>query len=237
MPQTTEQLPNGLILHQSDAFFKLGQDSVLLSAFAAPRRNAKVLDLGCGTGALALLIWRPDLHITGLELQEGALELFRRSITDNGLSMTALHGDLRQIRSLIPHGSMDYVICNPPYFDRHAGKNAPTPEKRTARQDATCTVEDVAVAASFVLHTGGKAAFVFRPERLWTLLEALSRVRLVPKRLRFVHQNAAAAPSAVLVECRKGGSAEGLSVAPPLLVESEEYQSIYHKNKVEDVQE
>ena len=55
MPQTTEILPNGLSLLQDDRFFKLGQDSVLLSAFAKIRRRAKVLDLGCGTGALALL--------------------------------------------------------------------------------------------------------------------------------------------------------------------------------------
>ena len=63
------------------------------------------------------------------------------------------------------------------------------------------------MACSFVLHTGGKAAFVFRPERMWTLLEALARVRLVPKRLRLVHQTAQAVPSAVLVECRKGAAA------------------------------
>ena len=131
------------------------------------------------------------------------------------------------MRTLLPHGSMDYVICNPPYFDRNAGTNAPTAEKRTARQDATCSVEELAVAASFVLHTGGKAAFVFRPERLWVLLEALSRVRLVPKRMRFVHQSVQAAPSVVMVECRKGGSAEGLVVEPPLIVESDEYFRIY----------
>ena len=63
----------------------------------------------------------------------------------------------------------------------------------------------------------------------YTHLEALARVRLVPKRLRFVHQTAQAVPSAVLVECRKGGSAEGLSVEPPLLVQSEEYNKIYKK--------
>lgn len=229
MPQTIETLPNGLTLRQDDRFFKLGQDSVLLSSFAKPRRNAKVLDLGCGTGALALLIYRPDLTITGLELQPEPLELFRASIADNGVDITAVQGDLRAIRTIFPHGSMDYVICNPPYFDRTAGKSAPSQEKRTARQDGTCTVEEVAVATSFVLHTGGKAAFVFRPERLWVLLQALDRVRLVPKRLRFVHQNVAAAPSAVLVECRKGGSPEGLAVEPPLLVDSEEYQKIYGK--------
>lgn len=229
MPQTIETLPNGLTLRQDDRFFKLGQDSVLLSSFAKPRRNAKVLDLGCGTGALALLVYRPDLKITGLELQEGPLDLFRASITDNGVDINAVQGDLRAIRTIFPHGSMDYVICNPPYFDRTAGLNAPAPARRTARQDGSCTVEDIAVASSFVLHTGGKAAFVFRPERLWVLLQALDRVRLVPKRLRFVHQNAAAVPSAVLVECRKGGSPEGLTVDPPLLVESEEYQRIYRK--------
>ena len=229
MPQTIETLPNGLTLRQDDRFFKLGQDSVLLSSFAKPRRNAKVLDLGCGTGALALLIYRPDLTITGLELQPEPLELFRASIADNGVDIAAVQGDLRAIRTIFPHGSMDYVICNPPYFDRTAGKSAPSPEKRTARQDGTCTVEEVAVATSFVLHTGGKAAFVFRPERLWVLLQALDRVRLVPKRLRFVHQNAATAPSAVLVECRKGGSPEGLNIEPPLLVDSEEYQKIYGK--------
>ena len=241
MAQSTEILPNGLQLLQDDRFFKLGQDSVLLSAFAKPRRNAKLLDLGCGTGALALLVWRPDLKITGLELQDGPLDLFRQSITVNELdcrnrqsitvneleNVTALQGDLRQMRTLLPHGSMDYVICNPPYFDRNAGANAPTAEKRTARQDATCSVEELAVAASFVLHTGGKAAFVFRPERLWVLLEALSRVRLVPKRMRFVHQSVQAAPSVVMVECRKGGSAEGLVVEPPLIVESDEYFRIY----------
>ena len=50
MPQTTETLPNGLSLLQDDRFFKLGQDSVLLSAFAKIRRRAKVLDLGCEIG-------------------------------------------------------------------------------------------------------------------------------------------------------------------------------------------
>ena len=119
MAQSTEILPNGLQLLQDDRFFKLGQDSVLLSAFAKPRRNAKLLDLGCGTGALALLVWRPDLKITGLELQDGPLDLFRQSIAANKLeNVTALQGDLRQMRTLLPHGSMDYVICNPPYGER-----------------------------------------------------------------------------------------------------------------------
>ena len=58
MPQTTETLPNGLSLLQDDRFFKLGQDSVLLSAFAKIRRRAKVLDLGCGYGWHCMILVR-----------------------------------------------------------------------------------------------------------------------------------------------------------------------------------
>lgn len=233
--ETTEFLPNGLRLLQDDAFFKLGQDSVLLSAFARPRRFARVLDLGAGTGALTLLTWREDLRMTGLELQEGAAELFRRSVAENGLTnVNVLTGDLRQIRSLLSHGSMDYVLCNPPYFKRGAGKVSPLDAHAMARTDGEATIEDVAVAASYVLGSGGKCAMVFRPERLLTLITALQRVRLTPKRLRFVHQTADKAPSAVLIECRKGSAPDGMVVEPPLLVQDADgnltaaYKAIYH---------
>lgn len=229
MPRTLERLPNGLVLWQDDAYFKLGQDSVLLAAFARVRPRDRVLDLGCGTGALSLLVYRPGLQITGLELQEGPLSLFRTSIAENDVPISTLQGDMRNIRQLIPHGSADHVICNPPYFASAAGKSAASPAHAAARQDTACTARDVASAASFALHTGGRLSIVFRPERLWVLLPALHEAGLTPKRLRFVHQNAGATPSAALVECRKGGSAEGLAVEPPLLVASEEYQQIYGK--------
>ena len=110
MPQTTEILPNGLSLLQDDRFFKLGQDSVLLSAFAKIRRRAKVLDLGCGTGALALLCWREDLTVTGLEIQQDALDLFRRSIEHNRLeNVTALCGDLRHTGKTSIHKSPEHI--------------------------------------------------------------------------------------------------------------------------------
>ena len=189
MMQSAEQLPNGLTLLQHDDCFKLGQDSVLLSAFARPRRFAKVLDLGAGTGALALLCWRQDLQITGLEIQPEAAQFFRQSIEANKLeNVTVLEGDLRKIRNLLPHGCMDYVLCNPPYFKRSAGKVSPLDAHAMARADGQASIEDIAVAMSYVLGSGGKCAMVFRPERLLSLFAALQRVRLTPKRLRFVHQ-------------------------------------------------
>ena len=234
--QSIENLPNGLDLIQDDDFFKLGQDSTLLSSFAKPRRFANVLDLGCGVGTLALLCWRDDLKITGLELQEGAIEIFSKSIEHNNLqNVKAIQGDLKYIRNYFSHGSMDYVICNPPYFKSGSGRVKALDAHALARMDGEATIEDVAVATSYVLKSGGKCAMVFRPERLITLITALERVRLTPKRLRFVHQTSEKAPSAVLIECRKGGSSDGLVVGPPLIVNNsdgtftDEYLKIYNK--------
>lgn len=234
--QSIENLPNGLDLIQDDDFFKLGQDSTLLSSFAKPRRFANVLDLGCGVGTLALLCWRDDLKITGLELQEGAIEIFSKSIEHNNLqNVKAIQGDLKYIRNYFSHGSMDYVICNPPYFKSRSGRVKALDAHALARMDGEATIEDVAVATSYVLKSGGKCAMVFRPERLITLITALERVRLTPKRLRFVHQTSEKAPSAVLIECRKGGSSDGLVVEPPLIVNNsdgtftDEYLKIYNK--------
>lgn len=234
--QSIENLPNGLDLIQDDDFFKLGQDSTLLSSFAKPRRFANVLDLGCGVGTLALLCWRDDLKITGLELQEGAIEIFSKSIEHNNLqNVKAIQGDLKYIRNYFLHGSMDYVICNPPYFKSGSGRVKALDAHALARMDGEATIEDVAVATSYVLKSGGKCAMVFRPERLITIITALERVRLTPKRLRFVHQTSEKAPSAVLIECRKGGSSDGLVVEPPLIVNNsdgtftDEYLKIYNK--------
>lgn len=229
---TTEVLQNGMKLLQSGEFQKLGQDSVLLADFAAPRRFARVLDLGCGTGALALSLYRPDLKLTGLDIQAGAVELFRQAIALNEVEISTQVGDLRQIRSIFRHGSFDYAVCNPPYFAVGSGKAASAEARAAARTDTGATIEEVAVALSFVLHDGGKCALVFRPERLWELLNAMQRVRLTPKRMRFVHQNPLKRPSAVLLECRKG-SADGLTVEPPFLccqedgAFTEEYKRIY----------
>lgn len=231
-----ERLPGGFVLHTCPEVFPLGQDSVLLSDFAACPRRAKALDLGSGAGVLALLLLAkaPECHVTALEREEAALTLLARNQDANGLSdrIRILKGDVREHRALLPHGAFDVVICNPPYFDPAAGK---AHSSLSAARQQDCGITEFLRAAAFSLRQGGKAAFVYRPERLCALLAAFAEVRLTPKRLRFVQQRMDSAPSAVLVEGMKGAK-EGLRVLPPLLVEgplggfSDEYKKIYHKD-------
>ena len=47
---------NGFVLAQKDGFLKLGTDAVLLSDFANIPARGRVCDLGCGIGAICVLI-------------------------------------------------------------------------------------------------------------------------------------------------------------------------------------
>ena len=55
----------GLKIIQRPDAFRFGTDSVLLADFAAPRRSDRAVDLGCGTGAIALLMaaHQPTLQV------------------------------------------------------------------------------------------------------------------------------------------------------------------------------
>lgn len=236
----TDKLWGGFSLIQDDRFFKLGQDTMLLSDFACPPARGSIMDLGCGNGALSVLLCarHPHITVTGLEIQPEVAALAQENITHNHLEqrMQVICGDMKQSQSLFSTGSFDYVVCNPPYFAQNSGFSAKGVNKSTARQDSSGTAADAVRAAAYLVKFGGRAAFVYRPERICELITEMRARQLEPKRMRFVHQRAAAVPSAVLIEARRG-SAPGVQVLPPLLVcgengkHTEEYRTIYHREE------
>ena len=78
----------GMKLIQRPDAFRFGTDSVLLADFANPRPKDSAVDLGCGTGAIALLMagHQPALRVDAVELQPAIADMARRSVELNGLS-------------------------------------------------------------------------------------------------------------------------------------------------------
>jgi release factor glutamine methyltransferase len=76
-------------------------------------RGARVLDVGTGSGAVALALKdeRPDLRLAGVELDPAALEVARDNGTRLGLEVEWLAGDLLEG---VP-GPVDAVLANLPY--------------------------------------------------------------------------------------------------------------------------
>ncbi|MBS1384876.1 MAG: methyltransferase [Flavonifractor sp.] len=194
--------------------FPLGQDTLLLGRFATLRRGGRVCDLGCGAGALPLLLLAREssLDLSGVELDGEAAALARRNLAENGLSGVIRTGDLRRVREQFPAGRFDLVVSNPPYFPAGSGESG-----GSARMELCCTLTQVCAAAAFLLKNGGRFALVHRPERLAGLMEALGQSGLEPKRLQMVQHDRDKPPSAVLVEAVRQGR-PGLSVLPTLIL-------------------
>ncbi len=74
----------------------------------------RVLDVGTGTGAIALALADEldGAHVVALDSSDEALELARENARRTGLSIGLVHGDLR---AGLPAGPFDLVVSNPPY--------------------------------------------------------------------------------------------------------------------------
>ena len=76
----------GYKIYQDPAEFTFTTDSVFLAHFPHLANKAKVLELGCGTGAISFyLAARGAAEVTGLDVNPRMAELFNRSAEANGI--------------------------------------------------------------------------------------------------------------------------------------------------------
>ena len=214
---------SGLHIIQSPDKFCFGMDAVLLSGFAYARKGDKVIDLGTGTGILPLLLSAKTAgeHFTGLEIQKESSDMARRSVEGNGLhNIDIITGDIKEVESLFNRQSFDAVTSNPPYMINEHGIVNPEAPKQIARHEVLCTLEDVVMAAAYLLKANGRFFMVHRPFRLPEIFESLRKYRLEPKRMRLVYPQLDKEPNMILIESVKYGKAR-LTVEKPLIVYDE----------------
>lgn len=231
-----ESLWNGICIEQPDGGFRLGTDSVLLAQFLSLPPRARIADLGAGCGTLGLLLCARDaqVRVVGVELDAQAHQAALENICANALTerLTALLGDVREIRTLLPAGGFDCVIANPPYFPAGSGKVSS--RNAMARSEETLPLPALCAAAAWLLPSGGRFALVHRPERLCDVFCAMRESGIEPKRVQFVRHTQNAPICLVLVEGRRGGGA-GLCFEADFIeftsdgAETEAYRAAYHR--------
>lgn len=211
------------VIQRADAF-RFGTDAVLLVDFAAPRRHDRVCDLGTGTGIIPLLLYARENTISAdaVEIQPDMADMAARSMAMNGLNekIRVLPGDLRSIRTLLPHARYDLVTCNPPYGKAGGTLLNPDASKRLARHEESCAIEDVACAAAWLLQNGGRLCCVFPAARMIELSDAMRKYRMAPKRIRMVHSRVEKAAHLCLMEGMLDAR-PGLIIEPPLVIYDE----------------
>lgn len=227
------QIKGYQICQKEDAFC-FGMDAVLLSHFTQVKPGERVLDLGTGNGVIPILLEAKTKgkHFTGLEIQEGSVELARKSVAYNHLEdrVSIVYGDIKEAGQLFAAASFDVVTSNPPYMIGQHGLTNPNSEKAIARHEICCTLEDVVAAAAKVLKPKGRFYMVHRPFRLAEILRELSAHGLEPKRMQLVYPFVDKEPTMVLVEARRDAKPR-MTVEKPLIIY--EKQGIYTKDILE----
>ncbi len=77
-------------------------------------RSLHALDLGCGTGALAVRLARLGLHVTLLDSSPAVLDFAKRAAREAGVTekIEHKHGDAAQLANSFHAGSFDVILCH-----------------------------------------------------------------------------------------------------------------------------
>lgn len=106
------------VIKQDKCAMKVSTDAVLLGAWVIPNGSVNILDIGTGTGVIALMLaQKTKAKIHAIDIDKSAFEQakinFEESIFKDHL--TAEHSSLQEFSKKVPQ-QFDLVVTNPPYF-------------------------------------------------------------------------------------------------------------------------
>lgn len=230
------QLAGLRILQKADGF-RFGMDAVLLADFARVEARDRVADFGTGTGILPLLLAGRSLgaHFDALEIQPDMADMAKRSVAMNGLTerIAVHHIPVEEADSVIVPGTLDAIVCNPPYGVPGATLLNPTKTLSTARHQTEAGLTEWYRMAYKLLRGKGRFHMVYPAPRMLEAMSALSKARLEPKRFRLIYPYADKPANLVLIEAMKDAKPM-LHPEPPLIVYEKdgamttELKRIYH---------
>lgn len=208
------------IIQKKDGY-RFSIDPLILFDFVRLKEPSRILDLGTGSGILALLLATayPLSRIVALELSPEFLDLAYRNIRLNRLEdrISLIRGDLCQLPLFLKKGVLGAIVSNPPYRPRHSGRINPHPQKALARHEIRVTLPQLIQAVAHGLKIGGKWFVIYPAWRTVSLLSLARAHRLEPKKIRLIHSFPGKEAQWILLEAVHQGKEE-LKILPPLMV-------------------
>lgn len=207
---------SGIKIIQKKKGYRFSRDSLLLAEFVNLKDVKKAMDLGTGSGIIAILLAKRStgLEVTGVELQDDLFDLAMRNVELSSLSdrVEIIKGDIIMLKNIFEEGNFDLIVSNPPYFPAGKGRTGPSRERTMARHEVAITMADIIEVSSFLLMEGGKVSIIYPATRLKEAISAMRKCRIGPGRVRKVYTSEA---EVVLIEGEKGYERELLE-EPPL---------------------
>jgi tRNA1Val (adenine37-N6)-methyltransferase len=146
-------------INQDKCAFKVGTDGVLLGACANVKGMKRILDIGTGTGLIALMLaQRCDAEILAIEPDNDSFIQASQNIR-----LSKWCGRIRiencTLQNFIPDSAnFDLIVSNPPYFIDSL-KN-PDPAKSDTRHNDSLTHSDILTGAHRLLTEDGSLQLI-----------------------------------------------------------------------------
>ena len=204
-------------LRQPVKGYRAGMDAALLAATVTVEPGQRVIEAGCGAGAVLMQIAarHPGASLTGLERDPAMAALARENAVLNGVDASILEGDVAAGFRALDLPPFDWAVSNPPFFDDPGALRAPAEGKR----GAWMADDGLKAWTTFLLKSvreGGRIVVIHRADRLADLLALLGETA-GSFAVRGVHPHADEPAKRVLVQAIKTGKAP-LRLLPPLVL-------------------
>lgn len=146
-------------VHQEANVMKVGTDGVLHGAWATLPREGSILDIGTGTGLIALMAAQrsPRADVVGIDVSNEAVRLARRNVA---ASPFAARVDVvcRDVLDYCPEHKFDCILSNPPFFTEDT---LPPDEARAMARNVSALPTDKLVAkVAQILAAGGSFSVI-----------------------------------------------------------------------------
>jgi tRNA1Val (adenine37-N6)-methyltransferase len=172
-------------IRQERCAMKVGTDGVLLGAWM-PLSNAQhMLDIGTGTGLIALMAAQrhANLHITAIEIDRSSAEQAAENVQESPWKdrIKVIRTDFKDYRSDI---RFDTIVSNPPFFPRSL--TCPDASRSQARHDISLSYSDLLQGVDARLTVEGTFSVILPTDYLNEFINEAASHNLFPMKRCYV---------------------------------------------------
>ena len=170
-------------IKQEHCAFKVGTDSVILGAWANPENALRILDIGTGSGVLALMMaQKSSAEISAIDIDQGAFTQAKVNVENSTWKnrIQIHHSSIQDYADQCPH-TFDIIITNPPYFSSKI--HADGTSKATARNNSQLPFDELAKASIKLLSKNGKLYLVLPTDQALRFRKTAEKAGLVLSKL------------------------------------------------------
>lgn len=180
---------------------KVGTDGVLLGAWADVAESKHILDIGTGSGLIALMVAQRSVEakVLGIDIDANAVSQARSNFAKSPWS-ERLTAEQCDVRELCTEQQFDHIVSNPPYFVETT--ESPNEARATARHATHLKFGDIIAVAERLLADGGGLSVIL-PTDVAAMFRRAAFERLWLSRQTNVVTKPGEAPRRTMMEFRK----------------------------------